>query len=224
MSFDLAVWMPNGQSLTADEATRRYAELCSRPLESFVPGKDMQEFIEEVVQCYRLVAKNDDDPWAAGPDLTDDIAIMAIRSELAPLVGPIVQDVAGRRGLVYFDPQKSFVQGPGSDQAASLTLELSNGEVISEPDATLIERSVRRLSDQDWFVILERAPSYYAQIGFGSQAGAALGRFVIEYRDGSADRHWRTVTASVNESVAVLLKYADGRMDWTSKFTWEQVH
>jgi len=136
MSFDLAVWRPSEQ-FTAEGASRFYSELCSRPFQSFVPGQEMQAFVDGVVERYGVQRGTPELPWAAEPDIADDCAIMPIQTALAKDVFPIVRDLARERGLVCFDPQNSTVYQLAAESApgSSLTLELSDGRTISSPEA-----------------------------------------------------------------------------------------
>lgn len=225
MSFDLAVWRPTEQ-FTAEGASRFYSELCSRPFQSFVPGQEMQAFVDAVVERYGAQRGIFELPWAAEPDIADDCAIMPIQAALANDVFPIVRDLARERGFVCFNPQSSTVyqSAVGSTPGGSLTLELSDGRTINRPGDVLIEESIRGLSESNWFVVLERRKNFYVQAGYGDQAGAPRGHYVIEYRDGAPDRHWRAFASNLDELVSVFLEYNNGGMSWTEAFAWKLVN
>lgn len=207
--------------MTADEASQYYRELCARPFDSFVPGAEMQAVVDAIVARYQAAVNTNDDPWAAEPDVGDDVALMAIQTPLAAIVAPIVEDEARARHLVCFDPQSNSVLEPSPDYDHVVTLELANGRVIKNPNPDQIDQSVRRLSRTNWFAIIERGHNFYVQIGYGDNAGAPPGQYVLEYRDGSPERHWRTITPSMHESIAALQDYLQGSMNWTRKFTWK---
>jgi hypothetical protein len=223
MSFDLAVWRPTEQ-LNAESASRFYADLCSRPFQSFVPGVEMQDFVNAVVERYSALRGTSDPPWAAEPDIGEDCALMPIQSALAADVSPIIRGLARARRLVCFDPQRSVVvYQPASENVVAfnpLTLELSDGRVIDGPTDALIEVSVRGLSEVNWFVVLERRENYFIQAGYGDKAGVPRGNYAIEYRDGSPEMHWRTLSSSLNELVSAFLEYSRGDMEWTRAFAW----
>ncbi|GAA1982502.1 hypothetical protein [Catenulispora subtropica] len=225
MSFDLAVWRPSSDQLTAEEASQFYSDLCSRPFQSFVPGQEMQAFVDAVVERYSALRGTADLPWAAEPDIADDCAIMPIQSALADDVFPIVRDLSRERGLVCFNPQGPAVYQSmnGSSSGESLTLELSDGRVIDGPGDVLVGESIRGLSESNWFVVLERRKNFYVQAGYGDQAGAPRGHYVIEYRDGSPDKHWRAFSSSVDELESAFLEYLQGGMGWTAGFRWKPV-
>jgi hypothetical protein len=222
MSFDLAVWRPTGQ-YSAESASRFHDDLCSRPFESFIPGVEMQNFADTVVERYRALRATSDLPWASAPDIGEDCVLMAIRSRLAADVFPIVRELARERRLVCFDPQRSVVYQTASENAEAgnpLTLELPDDRVLYGPTEALIEASVRGLSEVNWFVVLERRKNYYIQAGYGSKAGAPRGKYRIEYRDGSPEKHWRTLSSSLDELVSAFLEYSRGNMELARAFVW----
>lgn len=205
---------------------RFYSELCSRPFQSFVPGQEMQAFTDAVIERYSAQVGTSGLPWAAEPDIADDCVIMPIQSALGSDVFAIVRDLARERGLVCFNPQGPTVYQPtvGSDSGESYRLELSDGRSIDEPRDTLVEESIRGLSQSSWFFVLERRKNFYVQAGYGDQAGAPRGHYVIEYRDGAPDRHWRAVSLNVDEPVLAFLEYRHGDMEWTAAFKWQLVN
>jgi hypothetical protein len=196
MSFDLVVWRPSSQQITADGASRFYSALCSRPFQSFVPGPEMTAFVDAVVDGFSVARGTDDLPWAAEPDIADDCAIMPIQSAFAEDVFTIVRDLARAHALACFDPQNSTVYQPGSLDASSgsLTLEFADGRTIDGPTQDVLLEGIHGLSETNWYAILERRENHYLQAGYGDRTGAPGGHFVIEYRDGSPDEPCATGT------------------------------
>lgn len=72
-------------------------------------------------------------------------------------------------------------------------------------------------------MVLERRKNFYVQVGYGDQAGAPVGHYVVEYRDGAPEKHWRSLTSSLDGLVSAFLEYLHGGMDWNSEFTRELV-
>lgn len=223
MSFDLAVWRLAEQQITADEASQLYSDLCSRPFQSFIPGPEMAAFVDAVAERFNATQTAADLPWAAEPDVAEDCAIMPIQSALASDVFPIVRDLARERALVCFDPQRSTVYQPApiGTSSGSGTLELADGRIIDGPGQELVEESIRGLSEENWFVVLEWRQNYYLQAGFGDRAGAPRGHYVIEYRDGSPAKHRRAFSSSLDDLSVVFLAYWNGGIEWTSGFSWK---
>jgi hypothetical protein len=225
MSFDLAVWRFTGHAVTADEAARRYSGLCERPLESFIPAVDMAEFVGTVAERFHASSGKPDNPWAAEPDIGEDCAVIPIVSSLAPDVAPVIIDLARERGLVCFDPQSVAVYQPVETSASGgpPRLQLADGSVIHDPDRQAIENSIHGLSRKNWYVVFLRSENNYIQAGCGEQAGARSDQFVLEYRDGSAEEHWRTTTYSLEKLSFAFLEYFNGTMDWTAQFVWTRL-
>ena len=225
MTFDLAVWRAT-QEFNAESASQFYAELASRPFQSFIPGPEMQGFVDTVAERYGALRGSSDLPWALEPDIGEDCALMTVPSAYAADVFQIVRELARERRLICFDPQRSVAYQPGPENVAafnSLTLELSDGRVIDGPTEAMIEVSVRRLSEANWFVVLERRKNHYIQVGYGDKAGARRRNYVLEYRDGSPKMHWRTPSPSLDGMVSAFLEYARGNMEWTRMFAWAPV-
>jgi hypothetical protein len=222
MSFDLAVWRPMERQISGAEASRHYVEICSRPFDSIIPGPEMSAFAKAVVEQFRVVSSAIDLPWATEPDIFEDSVVMPIQSALAGDLFSIIRQLAAERGLVCFDPQRGMVYHPVVDRGAGriAILELANGSKIATPDQVQVENGVRSLSAEDWFVILEREQNYYIQAAYGVEGGAPAGQFVIEYRNGSPDKHRRAFSSSVDDLSAAFLEYWRGGMDWAGKFTW----
>lgn len=185
MSFDLAVWRQTEQ-FNVESASRFHADFCARPFQSFIPGVEMQDFVDTVEERYSALRGASDFPWAVEPDIGEDCVLMTMQSRLAADVSPIVRELARERRLVCFDPQRSVIYQPAPENVAAsdpLTLKLSDGRVFDGPTEALIEVGVRGLSEVNWFVILERRENYYIQAGYGDKAGAPRGNYAIEYRE-----------------------------------------
>ena len=79
---------------------------------------------------------------------------------------------------------------------------------MTDPDPETVEDAVRGLSAGNWFVILEAEPGRFVQAGLGAQAGADEGGFAVEYRDGSMERHYRSVLAEPEQVVSLFAAFA----------------
>lgn len=219
MSRDIAVWRPNGRLIGPADAARHHAEICGRPFTSFVPGPEMSAFVDAVVNRYHETRAVSELPWAVEPDVADDCAIMAIQSALGDDMLAIVRELAEARGLVVFDPQRNVVHQ--SDGTATVgRLELFDGGTIMSPGEDTIADAVRDLSGAKWFVVFERRPDHYVQAGHGEHAGVPAGRFVIEYRSGGPDQHWRAEDVSRVGVVQAFLRYAREDDAWSDGLSW----
>jgi hypothetical protein len=180
----------------------------------------MEDFVEAAADRHRRSAGASGAPWAAEPSLTQNSAIMTIQSPLAADVFPMILQLARERGLVLFDPQsgKTYLPGPANGPENSYTLELSDNRVIFGPDRALLSKCVRALSNDRWFMILERSTGAYLQVGVGERAGVPRDRCTLEYLDAESGRHWRAVLPAPADIVSAFHEYLDGGMDWTDRY------
>lgn len=89
----------------------------------------------------------------------------------------------------------------------ALELQSCVGLSVGDPDLDTVERAVRRLSAENWFVILEDPSGRYVQVGTGARAGAAAGGYAVEHRDGSDDRHYRCELQDRERVVSVFTEF-----------------
>jgi hypothetical protein len=94
---------------------------------------------------------------------------------------------------------------------------------FSDPDLETVERAVRRLSDENWFVILEDPSGRYVQAGIGARAGAAAGGYAVEFRDGAPEWHYRCVLRDRERVVAVFMDFARDPGTRPDGVTWERL-
>jgi hypothetical protein len=100
---------------------------------------------------------------------------------------------------------------------------MADGSVIDRPDPQAVSTWVGRLSSANWYAILERGPEHYLQAGVGRNAGVPGGRYALERRDGSAERHYRGVVVSLDVVVEAFVGFASGRLDWAERLDWQRV-
>lgn len=224
MSYDLAVWLAQ-DALTPEAARQKYWELCERPYGSQVPGRQMLNFVGAVEERFRATPEGGGDlPWAVDPDVDEDYALLAIRRSVAHTVGPIVRELAHESGLTCFDPKSGSVLHPlVPNDSESSSLECFSGEVIRNPSVARIGEEIRSLTSDKWYTILEVAPQRYIQIGYGKEVGVRRGEFALEYRDGSPDRHWRTVISDADMAVAAFIAFLRGDLTRKGGMSWQKV-
>ncbi|MGW1961158.1 hypothetical protein ACWCPD_12900 [Streptomyces sp. NPDC001935] len=229
MSFDLAVWFESGRVSVAD-ATRTYERLCDGDPTGagVVANEAVAAFHRELTDRFpELSSTVDDDalaeasPWAAGLDVSAAHVIMAMSWSRADGTAPEVVDLAGQHGLVCLDPQAQVLHRPPAQRGADgLSLRPCVGLTVEDADPEVIERAVRRLSAENWFLILERRSGYFLQVGHGPNAGLATDGFAVEHREGSMERHYRCVLSGRDEVVALFADYAAGANTWSVDAQW----
>lgn len=222
MSFDLAAWFEHARPSRA-EAVQKYRLMCEGVSGVAVGSPAVARFRAALVAEFPE-APAPDSLWSAGLDLSEECVLMPMGWSRAAEVAPRIVDLAGEYGLVCFDPQDGVVHvPPGLRRPDPLLLQSCVGLRVQDPDAETVERAVRRLSADNWFVILEASEGRYVQVGTGSRAGVAAGGFGVEHRDGSPDRHYRCVLPDLEQVVAVFADFARGAQAWSVEAKWENL-
>ncbi|MEU4170365.1 hypothetical protein AB0F46_26250 [Streptomyces sp. NPDC026665] len=228
MSFDLAVWFESGRVSVAD-ATRTYERLCDGDLTGagVVANEAVAAFHRELTDRFPAPSAADDDapaeasPWTGGLDVSAAHVIMPMSWSRADGTAPEVVDLAGRHGLVCLDPQAQVLHRPPAQRGAGgLSLRPCVGLKVEDADPDVIDRAVRRLSAENWFLILERRSGHFLQVGHGPNAGLATDDFAVEHREGSMERHYRCVLSRREEVIALFADYAAGANTWSVDAQW----
>lgn len=227
MSFDLAVWAEDA-AVTAQEAEAKYRRLCAGDRSGLVADGRVEAFCRALLGRFPEAADVADDdveryPWASGLDMSGGHVLLPITRSRVAEVAPVVYELAADHELVCFDPQVRAVHHPpGLQQAGQLRLTMADGSVYDHPDALTLRNKVGKLTRVNWYAILERRPEHYLQVGLGRSAGVPDGRYALERRDGSADRHYRCVVTDLGEVVEAFVGFAGGLV-WTERFAWQRV-
>src|SRR5688572_20060781 len=98
-----------------------------------------------------------------------------------------------------------------------MRLEGESGEVVE--DAT--EADIRRMVEHEEFAILGDGDAYIQC----SRDGESHGAYVLEYQEGSLDRHYRAVDEPITlqRVVFAFIGYLGRDPSWTRSFKWEKV-
>ena len=98
-------------------------------------------------------------------------------------------------------------------------------------DSDFIERSLNRIFEKegwDRFAILEDKEQFYVQVAFLAKEGGKENEgFILEYRDGSKDEHYRCLrvssgSAGLMEVTRVFNEYLHHKDEWRTSFEWER--
>ncbi|MFI6294519.1 hypothetical protein ACIBEJ_23210 [Nonomuraea sp. NPDC050790] len=115
MSFDLAVWFED-EPITPLRATAKFLDWCEAPGEDSPPGAraEVAAFVDDLTARYPdLTADNyAGSPWAEPLTVAEDIVLASAVFPRAAEVCRTVFELAGRHGLVVFDPQSGSVHAP----------------------------------------------------------------------------------------------------------------
>ena len=102
-----------------------------------------------------------------------------------------------------------------------MKLEAEGQRAIVDPQSSQIESAVSLLSLPDRsFLILSRSQTSYIQAAI-----VGSNRLVLEYRDGSAEKHFRSIRDdySSGEVVAILEAYGRGEDSWSNENEWRRI-
>jgi hypothetical protein len=226
VSFDLYLWA-TPSPVTADQASDICSRLARGDQSATTPRPRLLEFAGELVARYpRLEDLTDPagSPWSMSPDATPERVILSMGFSRAPEVSPDILRLASQHGLVCYDPQARQVHHPAqATPDGALRLESSDGSRAFGPSTGEIDRQVRRLTRANWYAWLEREEGTYVQAGLGSRAGAPEGKYSLEYREGSPERHFRAIVGNLDEIAAAFTGFASGEDDWKSARDWTRL-
>jgi hypothetical protein len=96
-----------------------------------------------------------------------------------------------------------------------------NGNLFSkDPDDQIIAQALQNLTGEgDSFAILSKTEMMYIQTAGSSEEG-----FVLEYQDGSLDRHFRCSDEhlDLDKVIWAFTLYICGDERWRTEFNWEK--
>lgn len=103
----------------------------------------------------------------------------------------------------------------------ALRVETAAGRSYDTPTGALLLRLLGELGEGNQFLVLDRLDAanaeHYMQVYRETD-----GTFVIEYREGAADRHFEAVTADLREVHAVLTGWAADAPGWRTPCAWHR--
>jgi hypothetical protein len=100
-----------------------------------------------------------------------------------------------------------------------MRIEFESAPPVDAPTLEDVDRSLRALTFPDnSFAILAAGPQVYIQAAMDDD-----GAFVVEYRDGSADGHYRTsAEVAIDDVVGAFQSYLRQDGVWRSRFEWQK--
>lgn len=106
----------------------------------------------------------------------------------------------------------------GGEGGIQVELKLESGRVIANASEDDIPSSI----EGEDFAILGNNPDTYLQCAEQKEPPY---QYVLEYQDGSLDRHYQAVDGPItlDRVVAAFLKYLRRDSSWRSDFQWERL-
>jgi hypothetical protein len=158
--------------------------------------------------------------WSVSPAPSESVLVLSCTWPHARVVGDAARDGAKRHGLVCYDPQEVLVEPNAPGSVPAFMLSSARLAPVPDPDDRLLERTVRHLSADNFFVVLERVDGWFVQVGYGSRAGAADGIYALEFQEGSPERHFRCETRDLAEAVQLVREFRTGEDGWRRRHAW----
>ncbi len=227
MSFDLAVW-PEPTVITVAEAARKHEELCELQPGAVPEGTRAFAFHHELTARYPSlrdvpVEELENSPWNGDPVVLGEAVLITMSWSAGDGAIAFIRELAEHHELVLFDPQGPAVYSPPSLRRTSMSvLTACDGTRVENPDAARIEAVLERLSEKNWFAVLERG-DHYIQVGMGERAGTRSPWLAMEHREGLPDRHFRVQVADRARVVRAFTGFAADEGGWREGFDWRRV-
>jgi hypothetical protein len=100
-----------------------------------------------------------------------------------------------------------------------IRLTLENDTIINNPTSNQIALAISTLNTTDnTFAILESGDMTYIQTALQN-----AGEFVLEFQDGSLDRHYQTTVETPLEVLAAFQGFLEAREDWKQTIDWQKI-
>ncbi|WP_120322095.1 hypothetical protein [Catellatospora citrea] len=226
MSFDLYVWHEsepiNAQLAQAKLDRWQAGEPGLFPAHPAVPTL-LAALLDRFPPLESLSdADADQGAWSMTPDPDDAVLTLPCAWSRADEVRQEVTRLAAEHGLVCYDPQRRVLDPGAPGHVAVFTLATHGLPTVADPDDARLDQTVRRLSPERFYTILEWTDGWFAQVGHGPSAGVAAGTYALEFREGADGAHLHTTSTDVTEAVRFLQDVRAGRDTWRQRHVWEQ--
>ncbi|WP_027344310.1 hypothetical protein [Hamadaea tsunoensis] len=228
MSFDLYVWY-EPQPITAAAARSKLDRWYAGDTEAFPPHPGVRAVHTALLGRFPALedlpgAQADvSGVWSMTPVASDTLLILSTVWPRADEVERATLELAMAYGLVCYEPGFDVLHPNAPGYSAAFTLTGAALPTVPEPDDHRLDWAVRRLRPDRFYLVLERDDGWYAQIGVGPAVGVAAGVYVLECREGTAERHVRAETQDVTAAVAFLRDFRAGRPDWRIRHVWRRL-
>ncbi len=228
MSFDLLVLATHGLDATA--VRERIASVMT-DVESAddrqppSPDAGITAFLAEITGLYPTDGDDPDQvPWSITPGITaPDWLYLCVSWSRAQELSEVVRRVAAEHGLSVYDPQSDVVVHRAAERAPALRATTERGDTIDDPseDALfMLFEDVERGRSGYLIVdaLTDETGHTYAQTSRNKD-----GSYAVEYRAGSAERHFGTTAPDMRSAHALITGWAFDVDGWRESATWERI-
>jgi hypothetical protein len=224
VSYDISVWF-EPEPITVEVASRKLMAFFDHDDSSgFMPSARMLGFYAELMERYPpLEGMSDVDleeaVWSVTPEESDRVMTFNLTWPKAAEFGSVVRQLAGEHGLVSFDAYEELTHPPAITHANRLKLSTERGSLVFDPDLSSIREMLAGLDNRNWFAILDRPDGWYIQVG----RVKGESQWALEYREGTADRHFRTEVPTLDGLAEVFYRFTTGDYGWQGSHTWQRL-
>lgn len=207
MSYDFAIWEGDADASTFEELCDRYLEGDSKP-----PTARVQAYCEALAAQFPD-PESEETPWAAGGPLDNasgPLLYVAVSYSQAEQVGKVAKQLAAEHGLVFFNPQTS----PDTPGRVTVTTGVGSA-ALPESWPRFLSHVLREVDD---YVIVDSGEDHLF-----AQARNDDGTFTLEYRDGSAQKHYQVHGVDLGDVSDALSQWSEGRRDFIPTHTWHRL-
>jgi hypothetical protein len=222
VSFDLGFWW-EPRPISAVEAEQKYLAMVDGDTGVVEENVALEEFCNDLNGRFPDLTEEtlETSPWSSPVYRTNECVIISMPYSRGAGMVDGLRKLAAGHGVSCYNPHSGEFVFPNESEVPKL--QLADGSEIVGPGEPDVRRAIVGLSTEDWFAILETAPQWYIQVGFGAEAGVPVGSYVIELREGGADRHSRAITHDVGLVVDAFLRFLISDYSWRSSFQFSPV-
>jgi hypothetical protein len=220
MGFDLAVWYEPA-AVTDEQAAATYELLRHGKDAGLTNHHNLSTFFADLIGQFPTSGGLPETDagrsvWSVDPEVADNALRLSLSLASAGEVAPSIRHLAERYGLVCYDPHAGQVQLPRPLASPLLQLSGDGLAAIIEPSTEEVSRVVARLGDEHTHLTLQRFAQQYVQAAVRSTTG----KFAVEYRDGSPDRHFQGNTSDIAVLVHIFVGFALDAEEWKRRYRW----
>lgn len=183
------------------------------------PAPEPDGRLENLVDCLEAAGAVDEDAgWVSvwPLDVYDGgVAVPTTYTDVDRNLVTLLR-LAAQEGLVVVDLNSEQVYAPAPGEPIGVIA--GDGSRLGALTRERLESLLSDLPRPAPWLVLERGHNVYVQTYRQDD-----GTFLLEHRDGSADRHFTTALADHSEVAARMWAWLSGDSDWSGNLTWERI-
>jgi hypothetical protein len=222
VSFDLGFWW-EPQPISSVEAEQKYLAMVEGRTGVVEENVALEEFFNDLNGRFPDLTEEtlETSPWSSPVYRTNECIIVSMPYSRGAGMVDGLRKLAAGHGVSCYSPHSGDFSFPSEFEFPKL--QLADGSEIVRPGDLGVRRAIVGLSSDDWFAILETAPQWYIQVGFGAEEGVSAGSYVLELREGGAERHSRAISRDLGLVINAFLGFLIGDDRWRSSFHFSPV-